>query len=126
MYPCVCEEETFGNAVTGLVDPKNITVDLALKVDCYKEPNVRTGEKPVEMNGTILISGLKSGASYTVYRYNSIDSVPTDSNYVSSSYDSKKSFVAGGDSYSYVDTEKIISDGATYYKCIADADNFLM
>lgn len=52
-YPCHNDQENWGAAISGIWDPKKITLPMSLWVDNWKEPNVRSGEKPVEMTATL-------------------------------------------------------------------------
>jgi len=54
---------------------------LSLWVDNWKEPNVRTGEKPVAMTATILVKGLTAGKEYVVYMWESTEAYPSDSQF---------------------------------------------
>jgi len=78
-YPCYNDQQNWGAAITGLKDPKKITLPLSLFVDNWKEPNVRTGEKPVAMTATILVKGLTAGKEYVVYMFETTEAYPSDS-----------------------------------------------
>lgn len=126
MYPCMYDEISYGNAILGPVDPKGLALRTSVAVPGYSEPNVRNGESPDNFQSTVTVSGLKSGASYVIYRYNTLDSVPTNSNYSSSSYHAKHEFTASSETYVYEDSETIISDGVAYYRTIpSDTNNFM-
>lgn len=58
-YPCYNDQENFGVAIKGLKDPKNRTLPASLKVDNFKEPNVRIGEDPIELRASLWITKVK-------------------------------------------------------------------
>jgi len=131
MYPCIPSDNyDYGYSMTGVVDPKNIAVPLALYVDDWQEPDLDEGEKPEWFNGTLQLSGLKSGMNYIIYRWDDANkcpgcpggqyypSIPSDSNYANSTYSYSHPFTATGPSYTWKDPVSFISSGATYYRCV--------
>ena len=50
MYPCLYNNgKNYGASIKGLKDPLNVTYPLSLNIDVLEEPNIRIGEKAVEM-----------------------------------------------------------------------------
>lgn len=109
MYPCFDEKVTYGLAVTGL----NVkgTLPVALEVDITEEPNVRSGARPKQVHGKVTVSGLTTGGSYTIYRYNSTSSLPAGPPFKGAVH----GFKATGSSYSYSDPSTFASNTAVYY-----------
>ncbi|GMH64999.1 hypothetical protein TL16_g04092 [Triparma laevis f. inornata] len=74
MYPCLYKNQTYGTAITGLVNSKNL-ISTSLQVNATSEPDVREGNDPVLFQATLLIgveSGISKG-SYVVSRFDGID-----------------------------------------------------
>ena len=65
----------FGWAMKGFVDGNNASaVEASLQVDPWRsEPDTRSGEKPTALQGTLTVTGLSSKASYSIYRWDSVD-----------------------------------------------------
>ena len=64
-FPCIYYNDTYGAAITGLVDPLNLRKPLTItlksiggKYNIY-EPNVRTGEDPIDLEALITMSDLE-------------------------------------------------------------------
>jgi len=112
-YPCVYNIYGFGWAITGVADTRP-GLPLSLAVDRDDEPDTRSGQKPVLMQGTITITGLTPGGKYNVYRWNS---VATAFDY--SLVQPQHTFTAQNTSYVFHDTQGILSSSATYYRCLA-------
>lgn len=113
-YPCVYTKYGFGWAISGPADsPPGRAYPASLAVDHDSEPDTRAGQKPVEMKGTVTVTGLTAGKSYALYRWNS---VATAYNYTAAA--PHASFTASGDSFVYQDPESILSSSATYYRCV--------
>ena len=101
------------------------------------------------MHGTVTVTGLTVGASYTVYRWDSVESgewvctAPTVSDYSCTScillfvppvpttrppaFDygnpsasTRHVFTASSATYTFADPVGIISNGVTYYRCLAN------
>lgn len=113
MYPCFDQDVTYGLAVTGL----NVTGPL-LPVSLFTtgaqgEPNVREGQPSVPLTGKVTVSGLKSGSSYVLYRYNGTDTLPQGPPWTG--YEFKTPFTAKGQTWTYTDPKSFDSDSAIYY-----------
>jgi hypothetical protein len=117
-YPCYNDQLNWGAAITGLADPKNITLPLSLWVDNWKEPNVRTGEKPVEMTATILVKGLTAGKEYVVYMFETTEAYPSDSSFHEGGHKFKYPFKAEKDTFKFTAPDKIMSNEMAYYVCV--------
>lgn len=72
MYPCLYYNDNYGAAITGLVDPLNLTKPLAIMFESFYEPNIRDEEDPIDLTAYIKITDLEPFAQYTVYRYDNI------------------------------------------------------
>jgi len=118
MYPCFDEHVTYGLAVKGLAVTGGLPVSLSTD-GAVEEPNVRTGASPTLLHGTVTVSDVKPGGRYVLYRYNSTESLPSGPPFQSSSFASKKAFVATGSTWTYDDPMGFPSSGATYYVAAA-------
>ena len=58
----------YGFAMTGRVDPANVTLPVQLSVDNWREPNLVEGKKPTAMNGNVTVGGLTKGQNYVLLR----------------------------------------------------------
>jgi hypothetical protein len=104
----------FGWAAKGFAaDPKPF-VPAALKIQPYLyEPDTRSGKKPEQLKGTLTSSELVAGASYAIYRWDSVAEALTYT-------DAYKvlSFTATGSVFVYSDEKPFISSGVTYYRVV--------
>ena len=99
-YPCIYDEVDYGYAITGNQDPKNRTVPAVLIVDNHSEPNINEGRSPAVVHG-VLNATVVAGQSYTIYRYDGKENVPTDSNFEAGKYAVKQPFTATSSMYSF-------------------------
>ena len=114
MFVCLNPIYGYSWAVQGLNDTKD-GVPLSLSVDpWYREPNTPEGEAPIQLTGTLHISGLNPGQKYAVYRW---DSVEAAFDYTRPAV---HRFTASAAKLNYTDTSTFISNGSTYYRCIED------
>lgn len=74
------------------------------------------GQRPIEMTGTVTVSGLTVGKSYSLYRYDNTASLPVDGSH-DDPHNVKINFQATNLTYVYEDPVKILSHSATYYRC---------
>jgi hypothetical protein len=126
MYPCLAEDHDYGVAITG---PSADTERVALSVDSFEEPDLRFHQAPVNLTGTVTAMNLNPGTAYIVYRWDvSLPDdltapwampLPTDkSAYETSGATSRFEFTAAATTKTWVDTEPILSSGATYYRVV--------
>lgn len=117
-YPCINKERGFGWAIQGFLDDKN-ALPLSLTLDKWQsEPDIRSGASPIQLTGTVSVSGLTGGTKYSIYRWDSVEDA--------FNYDKPHSvhrFTATKDTEIYTDTETFSSDGTTYYRCIEENDS---
>jgi len=136
MYPCIPSDNyDYGYAMTGIVDPKGLAVPVSLYVDDWQEPDLDEGQAAEPLNGTLHISGLKSGTNYTIYRWDDVNecpgcrggtyvpSIPSDSNYESSDWSYKTIFQASATTYVWKDPVSFLSSGATYYRVVPSSSS---
>ena len=122
MYPCFNDQQNYGASIHGLADPKNQTMKSSLTVSLINEPNVRSDEKAVEMEGWLTTYDTIPNYQYIIYRYNNKDNYPTDSDFANSKFDSKMIFKAYGTDHKHK-VENILSDGEAYFAvCILKKD----
>jgi len=118
-YPCYNDQQNWGAAIKGLKDPKKVLLPMSLYVDNWKEPNVRQGEKPVEMTATLFVKGLTAGKKYVVYMYETTEAYPTDSLFhEAESHKVKYPFTAEKDTFKFTAPDKIMSNEMAYYVCV--------
>ena len=115
---CIGNPYGFGWAVQGFAegeDNKHATaLPASLKIEpSDSEPDTRSGKKPEALQGTLTATGLTTGESYTVYRWDSVKEAFT----YSDAY-KKTTFKATGDSFVYTDDTSFQSDGTTYYRVV--------
>ena len=85
-----------------------------MAIDPWKsEPDTRSGDKPEALMGTLTATELTVGATYDIYRWDSVKTALTYSDEYK-----KASFVAQNDTYVYHDTKSFQSDGTTYYRVV--------
>lgn len=114
MFPCFPSDITYGLAVLGL-NVSSGTLPVALQTPgAVYEPNVRSGEPPVPLNGTVTVTGLTPGSSYVLYRYNETASLPAGAPWAPAA-EIATPFTATTDTWVFADPATFPSDGATYY-----------
>ena len=69
------------------------------------------------------VSKLSPGKSYDLLRFDDYDTIPKDGNFQQGAYVSRRTFVAVGDTYEWVDDKTIDSSSSTYYYCVATNAN---
>eukprot|EP01065_Artemidia_motanka_P050686 TRINITY_DN8726_c0_g1_i1.p2 TRINITY_DN8726_c0_g1~~TRINITY_DN8726_c0_g1_i1.p2 ORF type:complete len:338 (+),score=134.23 TRINITY_DN8726_c0_g1_i1:61-1074(+) len=110
-YPCIYEKYGFGWAITGLNDTRKAE-KLSLDVDKQEEPDTRAGRSPGVLHGTVSISDLAAGQKYVIHRWDS----------TADAFDYSKStqtpFTAAGTTHTWEDPKGIMSNTATYYRCV--------
>ena len=107
-------------AIKGLVDPKRITLPVSVRVNNWKEPNVRIGEKPIELSASLYISNVEKYKSYNIYMFDDHVQFPTDSDFENASYKSRFSFVGNDDNEEYIFKYPytIMSDQMAYFAVV--------
>lgn len=115
MYPCIYDQVDYGLAVTGLLTNAS-TLRLTLDVDRQEEPNVRMWQLPVNLHGTVQVSGLQKGSKYILYRFKGTEALPTANFDVG--YEHKTPFQAEGAIWAYNDPNPMTSSGAYYYVAV--------
>ena len=67
MYPCFYDQENYGAAIKGLLDPKGVLMPVYLSTPFIGEPNVTIAggvQPPIWMELKIHITGLTPGRWY--------------------------------------------------------------
>ena len=77
------------------------------------EPDTRSGEEPEALQGTLTARELSVGATYDIYRWDTVDESFTYADRYK-----KASFTATSDTYVYTDDASFQSDGTTYYRVV--------
>jgi hypothetical protein len=113
---CIGNPYGFGWAVKGFSpdDRKATAAPASLQIQPWKsEPDIRRGEKPEALQGTLTATELVVGGTYDVYRWDTVKEAFT--------YDDKykqTSFKATSDTHVYIDEKSFQSDGTTYYRVL--------
>jgi hypothetical protein len=118
---CIPQDVDYGIAVTGIVDPQHVTLPVSLSVPSNSEPNVSTGAAPVQITGTVTVSGLQPGTSYALLRYDDVTQVPTSgsaASFLASRFTYRTDFTAAAATWSLVDPNTFTSGGTTVYRCV--------
>lgn len=120
-YPCINKQRGFGWAIQGFLDEAS-SVPVSLTIDQWQsEPDVRSGEKPRQLKGTLTVSDLTVGTHYVLFRWDG----------VADAFDQSKAtvvqrFTATKDIEVIEDPRSFQSDGATYYRCHADTEQLVV
>lgn len=112
MYPCIYNQVTYGAAIKGLKTVASLPVTL--NVDSQSEPQIRKWAAPSRLHGTVTVSGLAEGETYTLYRYGSTEALPSIGGSLEG-YEYKTEFTAEAAIWTYMDPQTFMSNSATYY-----------
>ena len=118
---CIPERVDYGYAIVGIRDEQRATLPVRLQVDSSDEPNISMGAPPIMMKGTITVFNLEPQQDYVLLRYASHRFVPKSGDaqaFLRSRYHRRHEFRATGNTYTFVDPEKIPSKESTYYRCV--------
>eukprot|EP00928_Gymnodinium_smaydae_P043888 TRINITY_DN29330_c0_g1_i1.p1 TRINITY_DN29330_c0_g1~~TRINITY_DN29330_c0_g1_i1.p1 ORF type:complete len:368 (-),score=43.75 TRINITY_DN29330_c0_g1_i1:257-1360(-) len=116
-YPCIYEKYGFGWAIEGFLDDR-AGPPLSLAVSpSSSEPDTRTGSRPVPLMGTVTVEDLTPGKSYTIFRWDSVDSA-----FDYSRAREVHKFEASGSQEVFADPTSFLSSGTTYYRCLPASD----
>jgi len=91
------------------------SVPIQMDVDQQSEPNIRLNQSSVPLQATVTVRGLTAGRTYTLYRYDGINSFPVKDFERHGGYNYKLPFVASDSTFKYVDPNTFLSNGAVYY-----------
>ena len=115
---CIGNPYGFGWAVKGFgpdTKQQDMVMPALLHIDPWKhEPDIRSGEKPGALHGTLTVTELSVGSWYEIYRWDSVELAFQD---YSTRY-RRTCFVATTHTYVYVDEKPFLSDSATYYRAV--------
>ena len=117
-YPCINAETDYGIAVNGIKGSGSIPVSLS--VDKQVEPDIREGQPPGFLIGTVTASELTPGTKYTLYRYEGTATLPTDGT-PGTTATHKTPFVPTAVTWTHKDVYPIKSSTAQYYRVFADS-----
>lgn len=110
---CVWDQHGYIYAIQDFTD-KRTAAPVSLSISPYaSEPYTRGGHAPIDITGTLTISGLTSGSSYDIYRWDSAEDafVYTDANKI-------ETFTATQETHTFEDPTTFLSSSATYYRCV--------
>ena len=113
---CIGFPYGFGWAMKGFANDtkQQDAMSAYLTIEPWKsEPDTRSGYPAEALQGTLTATRLTVGATYTIYRWDNVESALT----YSAEY-KKASFTATSDKYVYVDDKSFMSDSATYYRVV--------
>ena len=118
----------FGIAHTGIMDDNGDCLPVRVDTNVnYEDPEIdnhsETRPASMEIKLTITVSGIQQGVSYTLYKYDNENDVPTAKfNANKAKAVSSITFVDPG-THSFVTTETIKSSQKVFYRCVrADAN----
>ena len=90
---------------------------VSLRIDPWlSEPDIRGGEMPIPLKGTLTVTGLQAGSSYDIYRWDSVKDAFTYSDNFKKFF-----FKAANGTFIYTDDKSFQSDSTTYYRCLPHA-----
>ncbi len=83
VYSLANDAYNYGIAITGVEDPNGDTLPVRIDTDLnYELPQIAKGSsirpKPMPLLLTVTVSGLDAYTPYNLYRYSSVDKIPTD------------------------------------------------
>ncbi len=114
--------QDYGIAITGVLDQSHETVPVRLTTSVNSESPVMTqgatarpAAKPVTL--TITVSSLKPGTTYTLYRYNSMSSVP-DANFNANAAKALQKWTITATASTYTMTQTIQSNEIAVYRAV--------
>lgn len=112
---CIPANVCYGCAITGILDTSGAALPVRIQLADWSEPDVMAGEAPTMLAGTVSVSGLTPGNSYSLYRYNSHQNVPT-TDYARSNHSSVVNFVANSRTATFPVT--LVSNGVAVFRCL--------
>merc|ERR1719433_2409099 len=118
---CIGNPYGFGWAVRGFVpdEKQALAMPAFLHIDPWKsEPDIRSGEKPEALRGTLTVTELAVGSRYAVFRWDTVADALSDY----SDEFKRTSFTATSSTFVYVDDKAFQSDGTTYYRAVKAGD----
>jgi len=121
LYSITNDASNYGIAITGIADLKGETFPVRVDTDLnYEHPDIAEGSDdrpaPMPLTLTITVSGLTPNTPYTLYRYNTLESVPDSDFNDHPSYQQWPVEIASGTSY--VMTQQISSDEIAVYRAV--------
>jgi hypothetical protein len=108
----------FGWAIEGFVDDGDQrSLPASLSIDpSESEPDIRKRELPDAITGTLTVTGLTPGATYVIYRWDSVHTA-----FIYNEQFRKFAFKATNASFVYVDPMTFQSDSSVYFRCVVIA-----
>jgi hypothetical protein len=104
----------FGWAAKGFTQDSKPYVPASLKIQPYLfEPDTRSGKKPEELQGTLTATELTIGATYDIYRWDSVEEAFTYSQQYKIA-----TFTSSSSAYVHTDVKTFSSGGTTYYRVV--------
>ena len=100
-------------------DPNDLPVSL--DVGRTDEPDVVKSHPspPADLTGTVTVSGLETGGTYTIYRFDySNAEIPSKAEDYAAAATSEQVFEAPGSTFTYEDPVTFKSDGTVSYRCV--------
>jgi hypothetical protein len=123
-YSLPDRKQNFGAAITGVKDDDRETLPVRVATSANdempqiaKHSNTRPAADRLVL--TVTVSGLKSGQTYVLYRYDALHSIPDGAFNAHSSQASEHWNFEGTASGTYVITERIMTDDVAAYRAVA-------
>lgn len=118
---CLTKKVDYGIAFLGNVDTFSETYRMTLIMPSWTEPDYgkedRVNAQPVLFTVSATVSGLRVGASYTVYRFDSYTTLPK-SNFSSGPFTNSWSFTATSQLHQLNDFDTFLSNSTIFYRAV--------
>jgi hypothetical protein len=122
IYSVSSDGSNYGIAITGVIDQDHETVPVSVATNLnYEKPAIKNGSNarpsPEPLTLTVTVSGLHSGTTYNLYRYNAMADVPNTAFNANASQAYEKWTIAATAS-TYTMTENIESSDEAIYRAV--------
>lgn len=112
----------YGIVITGLMDDNKETFPVRVDTNVnYEKPEIVEGDttrpKPMEIILTVTVSGLTPNQSYSLYRYNDLSKIPTNS-FTKQAANAYESWKFTATSTTYTMTKTIQSNEIVAFRCV--------
>lgn len=124
IYALANDAQNYGIAITGVTDPAHETLPVRLSTNVnYERPAMRNGSDarpaPMPLILTVTVSNLKPGASYRLYRYDDVASVPdTQFNANAGNASGHWTIRAAAGRSTFTMSQRIMSDQVAVYRAV--------
>ena len=113
---------TYVNYGIALLGNKNPGIPVQFLASSNREPDYGREDKiyaqPVPINGTLVVSALSAGYSYTCVRFDSLAALPDNSDFLNANYAMRHDFIATDSTYSLFYSDGMFSNGTYFFRCV--------